>query len=502
MNARSLSRQLAAPLVVLVVLVALVGILGGAGVWFATRSIDDIINRVAPTDRANSAVLQDLTDAETGVRGLALSGERRVLAPYQAALRRLPEDQRRLRELTAGDAQLRRLVLEQEQRVQAWLDDYARVRVARTGGEGSFDQELFDLGKTRFDAIRVVNGQVADRIASDQRRANRDAGNRLRGTLGLIAAVTTLGLLAGWALHRRLRRHTLPPLEDLASVARQLAHGEVDARARVAGPREVQQVAVALNALAEENQRAREAEDAIQSELRTLDAARGDFVANVSHELRTPLTSITGYLEILEDESELDDRHRRMIDAINRNLTRLRTLVEDLLTLSQAENRSTDLEQVDLRPLVKDAVADLGGAADQRAVLLDVSVPGELVPVLADRGQLHRVFLNLVSNAVKFSHEGGTVRIAVVVADGEAVTEIADEGIGIPAGEQHQLGSRFFRASNAVEQQRPGTGLGLRITRMIVDNHGGQLTIESEEGRGTRVRVALPLSAGEVDAVQ
>ena len=242
-----------------------------------------------------------------------------------------------------------------------------------------------------------------------------------------------------------------------------------------------------------------EAENRLVQELQTVDQAKSDFLATVSHELRTPLTSIAGYLEILRDldAGPLTQAQERMLETVDRNTARLRHLIEDVLTLSRIESGAftTVKMPVNLTDVIAAAVAALRPAAAAKDVSLTLSYPapdGSLV-VAGDPGQLDRVLMNLLSNAVKFTPTGGSIQVSARTERDMAQVEVSDNGLGIPASDQQELFTRFFRASNAVERSIPGTGLGLAIVRTIVDNHGGHITIDSHEGEGTTVLVAIPL---------
>ena len=227
---------------------------------------------------------------------------------------------------------------------------------------------------------------------------------------------------------------------------------------------------------------------------RELDRMRDAFVATVSHELRTPLTSISGFLEMMQDEEEgLGESGRRYLDVIRRSTERLHGLVEDLLLVAQIEASRVELqrEQLDLRQLVASAVETARPAADEKGVTLAVVLdhPSE---VTADRSRIAQVLDNLVSNAVKFTNGGGNVTVTLA-GDGDSVQlVVADTGIGVPADEQGQVFSRFFRASTATQRAIPGTGLGLAISRALVEQHGGTISFASREGKGTQVTVTLP----------
>jgi len=223
---------------------------------------------------------------------------------------------------------------------------------------------------------------------------------------------------------------------------------------------------------------------------RELDRMRDAFVATVSHELRTPLTSISGFLEMMEDEEhELGDAGRQYLDVIRRATERLHALVEDLLLVAQIEARriELDLVPVDLAELAERAVQSAQPAAAEKGIALDL-VADHPPAVLGDAKRLSQVVDNLVSNAVKFTPDGG--RVTITVEPNRLV--VADNGIGVAADEQKQVFSRFFRASTATQRAIPGTGLGLAICHALVEQHGGSIEFRSEEGTGTEVVVSLP----------
>ena len=227
---------------------------------------------------------------------------------------------------------------------------------------------------------------------------------------------------------------------------------------------------------------------------RELDRMRDAFVATVSHELRTPLTSISGFLEMLEDEEHaLGDPGRQYLDVIRRATERLHALVEDLLLVAQIEAHRIELQlaPVDLGDLARIAVESARPAAAEKAIALDIVTDGPAA-VLGDATRLSQVVDNLVSNAIKFTPDGGNVTITVGKNGKGAKLSVTDTGIGVSADEQKQVFSRFFRASSATRRAIPGTGLGLAICHALVEQHGGSIEFRSREGEGTEVVVTLP----------
>jgi PAS domain S-box-containing protein len=237
------------------------------------------------------------------------------------------------------------------------------------------------------------------------------------------------------------------------------------------------------------------------AELLDMDRAKSDFIASVSHELRTPLTSIRGYTEMLAagDLGELSPAERRIIAIIDRNGRRLLSLIDDLLTVFRIDRGAftLDLRPVNLRAVVASVHTSVEPTLP-KGLTLDLQVAQDVPEVIGDPHQIERALLNLVTNAVKFSPDGGTVTIAASATERGVRLSVRDPGIGIPASEQHKLFARFGRANAAQERAIPGTGLGLSITKDIVERHGGQITLNSTDGGGTTVTFTLPLCPGAV----
>jgi signal transduction histidine kinase len=230
---------------------------------------------------------------------------------------------------------------------------------------------------------------------------------------------------------------------------------------------------------------------------RRLERLRDAFVAAVSHELRTPLTSISGFLELLADEEQaLSTAGRKYVEVIRRGNDRLRRIVDDLLLVAEIEAQLLELRlaPTDLAELAASTIKDAVPAAAENGIELSLDVNGSL-PLEADAARLRQVLDNLVSNAIKFTPRGGLVTLSATNGDGPLRVEVTDTGIGVPADELGQLFSRFYRASSARRRAIPGTGLGLVIARAIVEGHGGTISVEPRDRKGTRVIVTLPRSS-------
>ena len=239
-------------------------------------------------------------------------------------------------------------------------------------------------------------------------------------------------------------------------------------------------------------------ERAAVERLTEVDQAKDRFVSSVSHELRTPITNIVGFLELLMDGvyGVPTDEQARALSRIETNSRRLLTLIDDLLTLSRMESldQPGQVEQVDLVSVIRRAEEIVRPGLLRRDLRLEVDVPDHPVLVSGDSSQLERLVINLATNAVKFTLDGGvvTLRLTALANGTGPVLEVEDTGIGIPESEQAMLFSRFFRAAHAREAAVPGSGLGLSIAKSIADLHGGRISATSAVGKGSTFRVEFP----------
>lgn len=241
----------------------------------------------------------------------------------------------------------------------------------------------------------------------------------------------------------------------------------------------------------------------VVSELRALDRLKDEFTANVNHELRTPLTSIIGYLElVLSDSQNLPEKTLSYLATVRRNADRLTELIERLLVVAKSDNASAEFprDEVDLAEVVRDAVQAVGQKDPSKSVKIEIEIDQADFRLIGDRLRLQQIVINLVGNAVKFSKEYSTVSVFLRhlqnQLDGSCKAElvIKDSGIGIPANEVPDLFNRFFRASNATKALIPGTGLGLSIVKQFVEDHNGEISVDSVIGQGTTVSVRIPLA--------
>ncbi len=231
---------------------------------------------------------------------------------------------------------------------------------------------------------------------------------------------------------------------------------------------------------------------------RELDKMKTDFISVVSHELRTPLTSIKGYTDLLlsgaaGDNTELQSE---FLGIIQLSTTRLSNLINDILDISRIESGTLKIkhEPIDYRRIVADTLRLMKAAADGKDISMDAALPETIPPVRGDADKVTQVLTNLVSNAIKYTPEGGWVKVSLEVTGETSVTTcVADSGIGIAPEDQPKLFQRFFRADNTSTREAGGTGLGLVIAKTLIELMGGTIWLESEPGRGSKFYFTLPL---------
>jgi hypothetical protein len=245
-----------------------------------------------------------------------------------------------------------------------------------------------------------------------------------------------------------------------------------------------------------ENELARQASElsAQNERLRELDRLKDEFIASVSHELRTPLTSIIGCTELLEEEGAGGPNTGRFAEVIGRNAAQLLRLVGDLLFLSRMRSGRLALEYrpTNLAEAAAEAVAEARPEAQLKHIDLALSA-APVPPFTADPARISQLLGSLISNAVKFTGNGGRVEVSVGELDGQATVTVADTGPGIPAADLERVFERFYRTAAATRQAVPGTGLGLAIAKAIVEAHNGSIAVHSAEELGSTFTVLLPL---------
>ena len=332
-----------------------------------------------------------------------------------------------------------------------------------TGGGGSRSERTLTMDMGRGAYVKLSEGPASGRDA---------LMSAVVGWVVAAALAVALAALAGWLIARRIAR----PVVALTEASDRMAAGDLGARAPVAGGDEVGRLGESFNGMA--------------ARVETTVTSLRRFVADAAHEIGTPLTALQADLELAERKAQSDDE-RRLVDRALVQTARLAGLSNNLLQLSRLEagEPAGEAQSSDLAAVARELADGVASRAEQAGVELELDVDAGPLPVPLGQARLQTVLANLLDNAVKFTPEGGAVRLAVHREGGEAVATVADTGVGIPADEQRAIFERFHRARNV--SAYPGNGLGLAIVKAAVERAGGTVSFVSSEA-GTAFRVALP----------
>ena len=225
-----------------------------------------------------------------------------------------------------------------------------------------------------------------------------------------------------------------------------------------------------------------------------LDIMRKEFVADVSHELKTPITSIMGYTDTLLEGDYDKETQTEFLKVVSSEARRMARLVTDLLELSRIDSnkKKTKKESFDLGELAKDCQSKLGIEIKKKNHNVECFVTADVPPVYADKDDIQRVILNILTNSIKYTPDNGNIKIYVGFVYSDAYIKVIDNGIGIPEEDLHRIFERFYRVDKARTRELGGTGLGLSIAKEILDKNGGSINIKSEVGKGTEVVIKIP----------
>ena len=345
----------------------------------------------------------------------------------------------------------------------------------------------------------------------------------LRRIIGNVALITIAVILSGIVATIVLTRRITTPLKSLVTVARQVADGNLTASVEPMTRDEVGQLTTVfsqmtdalrerdiavkhayreleqLNRTLEQRVRHRTSElQTANEKLKELDHLKSQFVSVVSHELRTPMTSIKGYVENLLDglAGALTDKQTRSLERVKHNIDRLTRMINELLDLSKIEagRLELNLSPIALSDVAEEVVESYQAAARAQSIALRTFVDPALPLVIGDTDKLSRVLINLVHNAIKFTPQGGEIRVdAQTRGNGYVEMAVTDSGKGIPSHEIDKIFDKFYWSESAPVESR-GAGLGLAIAKNLVELHGGAIRVESVLGEGTRFAFTIQIA--------
>jgi signal transduction histidine kinase len=479
-----------AVLAILVVSVFVALILALSAVREATKQEARSKDVTASALRLENLVL----DLETGLRGFAYTGKKKFLDPYAEAQRQLPARLANFEQLASREPL-------QRSRAMRLIDLIASYRsyvttILDLGNLAATQLALQTEGKRESDDIRrQFKGFLAhENVLADRREGSADAKSAHAIELGVAGLASTAAFILLFGLY--LARSFVQPVREAAEGAGRLAGGDLSIRLRQSGPGEVGELTRSFNKMAESLEGARIELEEQNAQLRESERLKSDLVNTVSHELRTPLSGVLGFTRLLLTREFDSETRRHYLGIVDAQARRLSDLIDDFLDVRRIEEGRFERarELVDMGTLLREE-AQLYSAQSRRHQLA-LELPRAPLPVLGNPDRLRQVIGNLLSNAIKYSPQGGIVELAAE-ADGDAVrVEVRDEGIGIPLHQQPQIFTKFYRG-DAAASGITGTGLGLAVSRDIIEAHGGRIGFTSTEGEGTTFFVELPRPNGD-----
>ena len=443
---------------------------------------------VAAVDHTNAVIrnlenaLGAIVDAETGQRGYVITGDSSYLGPYHDGRVAVDSYFVALRQLVADDPHQRARLDTLEELANAKVRELDRsVELRAVDASAALAHVRSGVGKALMDSARVV----ATHMTQTERRrlAERDRARlRIRNlALGVIIGGTLGAFLLAFITNRSIRSDV---------IAQQRTREQLELQAQQL---EEQQVAMeeTLEQLRETTTEAEEARDAAD----VANRAKTDFLAVMSHELRTPLNAIVGYTELLHDgvAGPVSDVQREQLERVQLSARHLVELVDDILSFSRLESGTENVRAVpiDVAEVTREAGALVEPVAAAKGLTVTIDTPNEPARFTSDPAKVRQVLVNLLSNAIKFTDEGG-IRLASRAEDGCVVFEVVDTGIGIAPEHQEQVFETFWQVDQTATRKRGGAGLGLSVSRRLARALGGDLSVESAIGKGSRFRFWVP----------
>lgn len=368
------------------------------------------------------------------------------------------------------------------------ITNTANILTAMTGKEGYASDASADF----MDVAIPLEGEDGSYIVyiidnkTTVQNLNKDLSR-------IILEAMVIGLIISALMSLLLAKTLVMPLQELTKAAENVASGDFEHKVDNPSRDEIGVLTQTFNDMAET------LEDTLD-DLKKSEQMRKEFVANVSHELRTPITSVKSYSETLLDDPNMNPEMReKFLHVIVNESDRMSKIVQDLLTLSRFDAGSIEFEftKFSFEKSVRDVYSAMRLEAQNHKHEFTLEFIDPMPDIVGDQGRIEQVLMNMVSNAIKYTKNGGRIKMTAGVKDGQVWCSVRDNGIGIPKQDVENVFDRFYRVDKARSRESGGTGLGLSIANEIVLRHNGTLKLDSKVGRGTVITVTLPVEGAD-----
>ena len=496
----TLATRLRAALVALSTLL----IVAGAAIVLVLRQADsalaDQTQRTFPARVAASQLLTSLVDQETGLRGFALTRDKRFLEPYRQGLVDEQATRARLERYVRPGDPARVALLTVDAAITAWRDSYASLRTEDVPGGGP--DATIEFGKQLFDRVRATNLALDEKLAHEAQAAQREADRDRHLVLVVLAAMAAALVLAVVALQRALQTTVLRPMRRLGEQVAVVSRGRHGTPIRLEGPPDIVEMGAGVESMRQELVRAlaevekqQEGLERRAAELARSNADLEQFAYVASHDLQEPLRKVASFCQLLEQRysGQLDERGEQYIAFAVDGAKRMQRLITDLLTFSRVGRTSEGFVATDLAASIAQAWGALEARVQETGAALELELDGDAGDVLGDAALLQLLLGNLFGNALKYRRPALAPRVRVTTAleGGLVRVRIADNGIGIPDEYAEKVFVIFQRLHGRDEYE--GTGIGLSLAKKIVEFHGGSIRLEPSPLGGTCISFTLPL---------
>ncbi|MDX6273641.1 MAG: hypothetical protein QOJ92_851 [Frankiales bacterium] len=496
----TLARRLRAALAALSLLLLLAGFAIVVVLREADRALSDQTQRTFPARVAASQLLTSLVNQETGLRGYALTRDRRFLEPYRQGLIDEQEARARLERYVMPRDPARLALLTVDAAITAWRDQYASLRTADVNDPGA--DATIEFGRELFERVRSTSGtldaQLARQVRAAQSKADRD-----RQLVLVVLAIMALAVMGAVVmLQRALRTAVLRPMQGLAEQVAVVSRGEHATAIQPEGPPDIREMGAGVEsmrlelvrALAEVEQQQRGLERRA-AELARSNADLEQFAYVASHDLQEPLRKVASFCQLLEQRygGQLDERGEQYIAFAVDGAKRMQRLISDLLTFSRVGRTSEGFVGVDLAVTIERAWHSLEARVEEAGGTIEVELDHRAQHVLGDPSLLQLLLSNLFGNALKYRKPDLPPRVQVSTTTEGAMVRmrVADNGIGIPDEYADKVFVIFQRLHGRDEYE--GTGIGLALAKKVVEFHGGTIELEPSSLGGTCLSFTLPL---------